>query len=84
MNEYTRCDFSFPDRNMSFALAGIAYDFNEHFDHQYIARSSRQHLPLICRGRTRVDDRRGVSMAKCNSQLEIVLTVMCAATDLQL
>jgi hypothetical protein len=46
INEYTRCDLSFPDKDLFIALAGIAEKFGEHYDHQYVAGSFRQHLPF--------------------------------------
>jgi hypothetical protein len=46
INEYTRCDLSFPDKDIFIALAGIAEKFGEHYNHQYVAGSFRQHLPF--------------------------------------
>jgi hypothetical protein len=46
INEYTRCDLSFPEKDILVALAGIAEKFGQHFDHQYVAGFFRQHLPF--------------------------------------
>jgi hypothetical protein len=46
INEYTGCDLSFPEKDILIALAGIAEKFGEHYDHQYVAGSFRQHLPF--------------------------------------
>jgi hypothetical protein len=46
LNEYTRCDLSFPDKDIFVAISGIAEKFGKHFDHQYVAGLFRQHLPF--------------------------------------
>ena len=46
VNEYTRCDPPFPDKDIFFALAGIAEKFGQLYDNQYVAGLFRQHLPF--------------------------------------
>jgi hypothetical protein len=46
LNEYTRCDLSFPEKDIFIAVAGIAEKFGQYYDHQYIAGHFRQHLPF--------------------------------------
>ena len=46
VNEYTRCDLSFPDKDIFVALAGVAERFGGYYDDQYIAGSFLQHLPF--------------------------------------
>ncbi|CAO2649674.1 Nn.00g009660.m01.CDS01 [Neocucurbitaria sp. VM-36] len=46
INEYTRCDLSFPDKDIFVALAGIAERFGQLYNHQYCAGLFRQHLPF--------------------------------------
>ncbi|KAF2824819.1 HET-domain-containing protein [Ophiobolus disseminans] len=46
LNEYTRCDLSFPDKDMFVAISGIAERFGSSFNHEYVAGFFRQHLPF--------------------------------------
>jgi hypothetical protein len=46
INEYTRCDLSFPEKDILVALAGIAEKFGQYFDHRYVAGFFLQHLPF--------------------------------------
>lgn len=46
INGYTGCDLSFPDKDILYAIAGIAEKFGQHFDHQYVAGLFHQHLPF--------------------------------------
>lgn len=46
LNEYTRCDLSFPDKDMFIAVSGIAERFGRSFNHNYVAGFFRQHLPF--------------------------------------
>lgn len=46
INGYTGCDLSFPDKDILYAIAGIAERFGQHFDHQYVVGLFRQHLPF--------------------------------------
>ncbi|KAJ4363895.1 hypothetical protein N0V83_009347 [Neocucurbitaria cava] len=46
VSEYTRCDLSFPDKDIFVALAGIAERFGQLYNHQYCAGFFRQHLPF--------------------------------------
>lgn len=46
INEYTRCDLSFPDKDVFVALAGVAEKFGQSYDNEYLAGHFRQHLPF--------------------------------------
>ncbi|KAH7382627.1 heterokaryon incompatibility protein-domain-containing protein [Phaeosphaeria sp. MPI-PUGE-AT-0046c] len=46
INGYTGCELSFPDKDILYAVAGIAEKFGQHFNHQYVAGLFRQHLPF--------------------------------------
>lgn len=46
LNEYTRCDLSFPEKDIFIALAGIAERFGRYFGDEYIAGFFRKHLPF--------------------------------------
>ncbi|OQO03993.1 hypothetical protein B0A48_10636 [Cryoendolithus antarcticus] len=45
IDAYTRCDLSFPDKDILVALAGIAENFGRSFSHEYVAGLFQQHLP---------------------------------------